>query len=66
VSDRAEAHRIAEDILAYQHVRAARTVQALAPLAREFLLMTANEEILQSSGLDPRAPSGLRESGPHG
>ena len=41
MSERAQAIAIANDVLAYQAVRADRTVQYLAPLAREFIDDTA-------------------------
>lgn len=45
MSERAEAHKIAADVLASQHMRADRTVQDLAPLAREFLKLDAEDDV---------------------
>lgn len=57
-SERSEAHKIAADVLASQHMRADRTVQDLAPLAREFLRLDAENDAfsrLNDAYLEPQA-----------
>lgn len=57
MSERSLAHKIAADVLASQHIRADRTVQDLAPLAREFLRLTEEDDAfsrLNKAYLEPQ------------